>query len=426
MAELTSKSSPDGIFGTKAGFNSCKLESAQGSTGNSPLCPQCSSKKVWRDGLRYLPFGEEIQRWLCRNCGLRFSDPNQLQKVKTAVETIETVDTKSLKSTQVIGTNRQICVMETKNLAQPQEIETCAGGKSLDINGKLIQFPFYCQKEGMTQSTIRTFNNAITRLAKVSDLNDSESVKEALSKMDVTQNTKVSYCVAYTVFLRFIGKTWNPPKYSFQQKLPEFLPTEAEIDQLIASSGPKVSTLLQLIKETGLRIGECMSLTWTNVDIEKRIVILSIAEKNSLPRVFKVSATLISMLASKSKENEKVFGKTTVVSATQCLITTRKRVAIKFSNPRIAKIHFHLIRHWFGTMEYHKRPDMDHVRRLLGHKSILNTQLYVNLEKVFFSESNDEYIVKVASDLEEACKLIEVGFEFVTEMDGKKIFRKRK
>jgi len=73
-----------------------------------------------------------------------------------------------------------------------------------------------------------------------------------------------------------------------------------------------------------------------------------------------------------------------------------------------------------------QKTDMDHVRRLLGHKSILNTQLYVNMEKVFFSESTEEYTVKVTSTIEESCKLIEVGFEFVTEMDGKKIFRKRK
>jgi hypothetical protein len=38
MAELTSKSSP-GVFGTKVGSKSCKLESAQGSTGTSPLNP---------------------------------------------------------------------------------------------------------------------------------------------------------------------------------------------------------------------------------------------------------------------------------------------------------------------------------------------------------------------------------------------------
>jgi len=70
-------------------------------------------------------------------------------------------------------------------------------------------------------------------------------------------------------------------------------------------------------------------------------------------------------------------------------------------------------------MEYHKRPDMDHVRRLLGHKSILNTQMYVNMEKAFFGESSEEYTVKIASDVEEACKLLEVGFEYVTEFDGK-------
>ena len=37
MAELTSKPSPDGIFGTKVGFNSCKSEPAQDSAGTSPL-----------------------------------------------------------------------------------------------------------------------------------------------------------------------------------------------------------------------------------------------------------------------------------------------------------------------------------------------------------------------------------------------------
>jgi integrase len=228
------------------------------------------------------------------------------------------------------------------------------------------------------------------------------------------------------VFLRFVGKTWKPPKYTYQQKLPEFLPTETEIDQLIAGAGPKVSTILQLIKETGMRIGECVSLTWTCIDFEKRIIILTTAEKRSLPRVFKVSATLINMIGSQQRENEKVFGKTSTINAMQCLSKTRIRVAARTSNPRIAKIHFHLIRHWFGTMEYHKRPDMDHVRRLLGHKSVLNTQLYVSMERVFFAESTDEYTVKAASNIEESCRLLEVGFEFVTEMDGNKIFRKRK
>ena len=55
----------------------------------------------------------------------------------------------------------------------------------------------------------------------------------------------------------------------------------------------------------------------------------------------------------------------------------------------------------------------------------MNTQLYVNLEQAIF-EFNDQYEVKLASTMEEAVKLVEVGFEYVTEMDGRKLFKKRK
>jgi hypothetical protein len=40
--------------------------------------------------------------------------------------------------------------------------------------------------------------------------------------------------------------------------------------------------------------------------------------------------------------------------------------------------------------------------------------------------TSEEYTCKVAKSLEEASKLIEAGFEYVTEMDRIKIFRKRK
>jgi hypothetical protein len=40
--------------------------------------------------------------------------------------------------------------------------------------------------------------------------------------------------------------------------------------------------------------------------------------------------------------------------------------------------------------------------------------------------SNGDYVVKVASTMDAACKLLENGFEFVTDMDGAKLFRKRK
>ena len=57
-------------------------------------------------------------------------------------------------------------------------------------------------------------------------------------------------------------------------------------------------------------------------------------------------------------------------------------------------------------------------RRKIGAVVLPHTQLYVNMEKVFFGESTEEYTVKIASTVE-ACKLLEVGFEFVTNSMAK-------
>ena len=77
-------------------------------------------------------------------------------------------------------------------------------------------------------------------------------------------------------------------------------------------------------------------------------------------------------------------------------------------------------------MEYHKTRDILHVQQLLGHRDLRNTLIYINLEKAIFQNADEEYHVKVAENLQEACKLLEVGFEYVTDLNGVKLFRKRK
>ena len=61
---------------------------------------------------------------------------------------------------------------------------------------------------------------------------------------------------------------------------------------------------------------------------------------------------------------------------------------------------------------------------LLGHKRIENTLVLVYTHLVNFA--TNEYTCKVATNLNEATLLIEPGFEYVTEMDRIKLFRKRK
>jgi hypothetical protein len=61
----------------------------------------------------------------------------------------------------------------------------------------------------------------------------------------------------------------------------------------------------------------------------------------------------------------------------------------------------------------------------LSHKNIKNTLLYVQLEEALI-QGESEYISKVAKTEEEICGLVEAGFEYVTKLQGAKIFRKRK
>ena len=100
----------------------------------------------------------------------------------------------------------------------------------------------------------------------------------------------------------------------------------------------------------------------------------------------------------------------------------RWRIAQKLQNPRIERIAFKTLRHFKATIEYHRTKDIPHVMQLLGHKNIRNTLVYTHL--VCFE--SDEFVCKVAKTVQEARQLVKDGFDYVTDMDGMKLFRKRK
>lgn len=96
------------------------------------ICPQCSSRLLFKDGLRYTSEGS-VQRFLCRECGYRFSE-------------------KSFKECQTNYGSVQICAVRTvKNLDTATESKTVAGDRKLDAQatkGLLLQYTLYLQKEG--------------------------------------------------------------------------------------------------------------------------------------------------------------------------------------------------------------------------------------------------------------------------------------
>ena len=191
MVGLTSEAtSPDSLFGKSSSPCICKSEPAQGSANTNPLnpCPHCGSTKLWRDGQRSPMFGNPIQRWLCRDCGLRFSDPDDTQKAKEAVETVEMIESKSLRSKDAIVTTRQICVddKETKNLvtelvSQKLVVPQKSEYDIKDQKGAVVNFVFYLQQQEKAETTWTHYGYSLDFLIDHgANLFDPFSVKDVL------------------------------------------------------------------------------------------------------------------------------------------------------------------------------------------------------------------------------------------------------
>jgi len=386
-------------------------------------CPQCGCQSLYKDGLRYLADGSSVQRWLCRNCAYRFTEPNCNGSDK--LKSLSTVHTKPLKDGYNIISKRQVCELLTrasKNLTEVAKQEQAQREGTLqtaDVKGKIVEYSFWLLKQGYSKYTIQGRTKLLKRLAKLGDLLNPESIKEVIAKQEWSTGRKVNAVDAYTSFLQMQNTKWQPPQYRRIRKLP-FIPTENEVDQLIGGCNQRMATYLQLLKETGMRCGEACKLKWTDIDVENPSVRVT-PEKGSNPRLLKISAKLTSMLNALPKDSQTIFPPNADIMR-KSFQRQRKQIAFKLQNPRLMQISFHTLRHYKATMEYHKTKDILHVMQILGHKNINNTLIYTQL--VNFKD--DDYTAKVAHSEQEVCQLIEAGFEYVCDYNGNKIFRKRK
>jgi integrase len=381
-------------------------------------CPQCQSEKTWKDGIRPVN-GRSIQRHVCRACGYRFSENNYAKSFYSP---------SSLGSFSQIGALPKAHGQLVRNLAANEPLkEGPAGATTLDAKRKIVEYAWWMKKDGKSDSTIRGRTKILQILSKRgASLYDPEDIKGAIAKQTWSNGRKNNAVDAYSSFLKMVGGKWDPPLYQCIRKLP-FIPKETEIDQLIAGTTQRMATFLQMLKETGARCGEIWQLKWDDVDFESKVVNIT-AEKNSNPRVTHLSNKLLEMLSNLPKDyGDRIFSRPTmrVDNFGSLFSFQRKRLTSKLSNPRLLKIHFHTFRYWKGTMLYHETKDMYYVMMRLGHKNIKNTLLYVQLEEALF-QGETNYISKVAKTEKEICSLIEAGFEYVTEFEGAKIFRKRK
>jgi len=445
----------------------------------SPRCPRCGCCKVWRSGIY-----RGRQRWLCRSCGYRFSEteveldvafkvPKPFHSNSDLTENVicgrnpsfkEVVDGLSLqpsinvashgKSSEstIVGQHlnrfcnyssaRQIGASgkRAKNLAEMEPLKIGLSAEATRTASLLGVYAAKLLTMGLKERTVKCRLSVLKLLQKRgANLLDPVSVfkaidhakrynceKKALTDEEWEDGTKNNAMQAYKAFCKILGihipEDVNFDKYSeVTQKLP-FVPLEKEIMQLVGGCSHKIATFIQLLKETGARSGEAWRLKWMDVDTEHGVMTINKPEKRGYPRQFKVSSKLAAMLNMLPKTSQKLFGDGQLDQFRKNFSLQRNRVAKKVQNPRIRRITFHTLRHFYGTMEYHKTKDILHIQERLGHRDIKSTLIYTHLVNF----EGDEYYTATAKSLKEDEELLKAGFEYVTERDGVKIYRKRK
>lgn len=186
--------------GVSNGKLACRNQQLQ-----SRRCPECASQETWKCGIRSTKNGG-VQRYLCRNCGFRFSQSNPK---------------KILNRSSTRGSTRQICVSPERKAKNLVKVEPLKGGPAgattpteATFKGKIIEFMWRLKREGYADSTISTYAYILKNLLKRgANLYDCESVKDIIALQDSWGlGRKRNVVKAYSLFLKMQGLSWKQPR----------------------------------------------------------------------------------------------------------------------------------------------------------------------------------------------------------------------
>jgi integrase len=276
------------------------------------------------------------------------------------------------------------------------------------------------KREGYPDSTVKSTGNRLRNLARECSLEDSEAVKRVIAAKAVSDGFKSNLCDAYQHFLECHGLTWNRPRYKREKGLPR-VPSTENVERIIARCSWRYATIFSVLRDTGAMPEELHKVKLRDINLENGTVNL-LGCKYHKPRVRKLKAQTLAMLKRflGDKQNEQPFP--TSRQQYEAWRRARNNIAKNLRDPQIKTIRLYDLRHYFGTHFYRKTQNILATKEAMGHSRIETTLIYTKL--VVFNEG--EFTCATAKTVQEATALIENGFEYITEIDGVKLFRKPK
>lgn len=266
-------------------------------------------------------------------------------------------------------------------------------------------------EKGLSKNTICAYSSdlmAFFEFLKSDDLRsisrkDFSNYTKHLAKLELAPSSITRKIASIKGFFRFLSyKRYieNNPAISITSlKLPKRLPkvlTISEIDKILKDDlDIKESAIIELLYSAGIRVSELVNLSIKNVDLSQKAI--KVFGKGSKERLVPINQKCVDKIKKYLKQREitalKFNSKDNLFLEDNGKPVTRQKVykIIRSQGEKInRKISPHTMRHSFATHLLENGADLRVVQELLGHASIVTTQLYTHISKkalrdVYFS-----------------------------------------
>ncbi len=251
----------------------------------------------------------------------------------------------------------------------------------------LFAFFEFLNNDNLNSVSRKDFSNYTKHLAK-----------KELAPSSITR--KIASIKGFFRFLSYKRYIKDNPAISITAlKLPKKLPkvlTISEIDKMIkADLDIKESAIIELLYSAGIRVSELVNLNIKNVDLSQKLI--KVFGKGSKERLVPINQKCVDKIKKYLKQREiislKFNSNNNLFLEDNGKPVTRQKVykIIRRQGELInKKISPHTMRHSFATHLLENGADLRVVQELLGHASIVTTQLYTHISKkalrdVYFS-----------------------------------------
>jgi len=165
--------------------------------------------------------------------------------------------------------------------------------------------------------------------------------------------------------------------YPEKDNLKERILTSEEEERLISESSVELRPVVVMALNTGMRLGEILSLQWDSVDVDNNTIRIPKTKSGKI-RIVNINPTLSKVLQVLRAENGKspyLFPNPKTGIALKSVRTAFKAACRR---AEIDGLRFHDLRHTFASRLVRAGVDLITVKELLGHSSVTITERYTH------------------------------------------------